>query len=76
MVSEPRFLISGLFEYFFSLGFVGFSCSAHSGFHLGGVLLFSALSTGVRFLLLFPVPFRCWLSVIYNFRRLVHHVIG
>ena len=42
---------------FFSLGFVGFSCSAHSGFHLGGVLLFSASSVGVRFLLLFPVPF-------------------
>ena len=57
MVSKPRFLISGLFEFFFSLGFMGFSCSAHSGFHLGGVLLFSASSAGVRFLLLFLVPF-------------------
>ena len=28
----------------FSLGFVGFSWSAHSGFHLGGVLMFSASS--------------------------------
>ena len=43
---------------------MGFSCSVHSGFHLGepdmnfcGVLLFSASSAGVRFLLLFPVPF-------------------
>ena len=43
---------------------MGFSCSAHYGFHLGepdvnfyGVLLFSASSAGVRFLLLFPVPF-------------------
>ena len=49
---------------FFSLGFVGFSCLAHSGFHLGeldvnfcGVLLFLASSAGVLFLLLFPVPF-------------------
>ena len=64
MVSEPRFLISGLFEQFFSLSFVGFSCSAHSGFHLGepnvnfcGVILFSTSSGGVRFLLLFPTPF-------------------
>ena len=37
---------------------MGFSCSAHSGFHLGDVLLFSALSAhSGRFLLLFPVPF-------------------
>ena len=43
---------------------MGFSCSAHSGFNLGelkvnfrGVLLFSTSSAGVRFLLLFPVPF-------------------
>ena len=43
---------------------MGFSCSAHSGFHLGepdvnfcGVLLFSVSSAGVRFLLLFPAPF-------------------
>ena len=57
MVSEPRFLISSLFEFFFSLGFVGFSRSTHSGFHLGGVLLFSASSAGVQFLLLFLVPF-------------------
>ena len=48
----------------FSLAFVGFSCSAHSGFHLSepnvnfcGVLLFLASSAGVRFLLLFPMPF-------------------
>ena len=58
MVSEPRFSISGMFKYFFSLGFVGFSCSAHSRFHLGGVFLFSASSAHPgRFLLLFPVPF-------------------
>ena len=37
---------------------MGFSCSAHSGFHLGGVLLFSASSMhSGRFLLLFPMPF-------------------
>ena len=43
---------------------MGFSCSAHSGFYLGepevnfhGVLLFSASSASVRFLLLFPVAF-------------------
>ena len=43
---------------------MGFSCSVHSGFHLGepdvnfsGVLFFLASSAGVRFLLLFPGPF-------------------
>ena len=43
---------------------MGFSCLAHSGFHLGepdvnfyGVLLFSASFAGVRFLLLFTMPF-------------------
>ena len=43
---------------------MGFSCSTNFGFHLGeldvnfcGVPLFSASSAGVRFLLLFLVPF-------------------
>ena len=43
---------------------MGFSCSAHSRFHLGelnvnfcGGLLFSASYAGVQFLLLFSVPF-------------------
>ena len=37
---------------------MGFSCLTHYGFHLGGVLLFSASSAhSGRFLLLFQVPF-------------------